>query len=143
MDDRRYPSYPIPGVGAVVFGEQGVLLVRRHKNPGKGLWSVPGGGVEVGESQIEAVQREVLEETGVQCTVVKFLSTYDIILPDDSNKTEFHFLLNHYLAKAETVELTPEVPEAEVAWFKLDALPVDEMPPAVIDLIETGRREMK
>ena len=142
MNDRRYPSFPIPGVGAVVFGTQGVLLVRRHKEPGKGLWSVPGGGVEVGETQVDAVRREVFEETGVECTVSKFLSTYDVIIPDTSNNIEFHFLLNHYLAKAETEKIRSEVPEAEVSWFRLNALPVEEMPPEIIELIENGRKHL-
>jgi len=127
MDDRRYPKFPIPGVGGVVFGPQGVLLVKRHKEPGKGLWSVPGGGIELGETQTDAVEREVFEETGVMCKVVKFLSTYDVIILDDKTDVEFHFLLNHYLAEALTEDIQAEVPEAEVGWFQLDALPKDEM----------------
>ncbi len=142
MNDRRYPSFPIPGVGAVVFGTLGVLLVRRHKEPGKGLWSVPGGGVEVGETQMDAVKREVFEETGVECSVIKFLSTYDVIIPDASNNIEYHFLLNHYLTKAETEKIRFEVPEAEVSWYKLDALPVEEMPPVIIELIDDARKHL-
>ncbi|MFW9848457.1 MAG: NUDIX hydrolase [Candidatus Thorarchaeota archaeon] len=142
MGDRSYPLFPIPGVGAVVFGKSGILLVRRFKEPAKGFWSVPGGGVEVGETQEEAVVREVLEETGVHCTILKFLSTYDIIIPDKNGEIEYHFLLNHYLAKANSEEIHREVPEAEVSWFSFDALPVDEMPPEVLELIKTGKREM-
>ncbi len=44
MSKRRYPCFPIPGVGAIVIGSKGVILVRRDKDPGKGLWSIPGGG---------------------------------------------------------------------------------------------------
>ncbi|MDF1540244.1 MAG: NUDIX domain-containing protein [Candidatus Thorarchaeota archaeon] len=43
MVERKYPSFPIPGVGAIVVGKRGILLVRRDKDPGKGLWSIPGG----------------------------------------------------------------------------------------------------
>lgn len=49
MNDRAYPKFPIPGVGAVVVGPKGLLLVRRFREPGKGLWSIPGGAIEVGE----------------------------------------------------------------------------------------------
>jgi ADP-ribose pyrophosphatase YjhB (NUDIX family) len=45
--------------------DQRLLLVRRGRPPGRGLWSVPGGRVEPGESPTEAVVREVLEETGL------------------------------------------------------------------------------
>ena len=62
MNERSYPHFPIPGVGAIVVGSKGVLLVRRDKDPGKGFWSIPGGGVEVGETQEESLIREVEEE---------------------------------------------------------------------------------
>jgi 8-oxo-dGTP diphosphatase len=52
--------------GAVVLDGHGrLLLVRRGNEPGRGLWSVPGGRVEPGESVAAAVEREVREETGL------------------------------------------------------------------------------
>jgi 8-oxo-dGTP diphosphatase len=60
----------VPCVGAVVLDDAGrLLLVRRGREPSRGLWSVPGGRVERGESGPEAVRREVLEETGLNVTV--------------------------------------------------------------------------
>jgi ADP-ribose pyrophosphatase YjhB (NUDIX family) len=60
----------VPCVGAVVTDGAGrLLLVRRGREPSRGLWSVPGGRVEPGESGPEAVRREVLEETGLSVTV--------------------------------------------------------------------------
>ncbi|SNR89436.1 NUDIX domain-containing protein [Geodermatophilus saharensis] len=57
-------------VGAVVLDDAGrLLLVRRRNAPGRGLWSVPGGRVEPGESLVAAVAREVREETGLQVRV--------------------------------------------------------------------------
>ena len=55
----------VPCVGAVVVHDGQLLLVRRGQEPGKGLWSVPGGRVEAGESLAEACVREVREETGL------------------------------------------------------------------------------
>ncbi len=53
-------------VGAVVLDSRGrLLMVRRGNEPGRGLWSVPGGRVEAGESVAAAVEREVQEETGL------------------------------------------------------------------------------
>ncbi|QGK68890.1 NUDIX domain-containing protein [Allosaccharopolyspora coralli] len=61
---------PLPCVGAVVHDDQGrLLLVRRANEPRRGLWSLPGGRVESGESDRSAVAREVLEETGLSVTV--------------------------------------------------------------------------
>jgi ADP-ribose pyrophosphatase YjhB (NUDIX family) len=60
----------IPCVGAVVRDDDGrLLLVRRANEPGRGLWSVPGGRVEAGETAEQAVVREVAEETGLQVVV--------------------------------------------------------------------------
>jgi 8-oxo-dGTP diphosphatase len=60
----------VPCVGAVVLDDAGrLLLVRRGRQPSRGLWSLPGGRVEPGESPTEAVAREVLEETGLHVRV--------------------------------------------------------------------------
>jgi ADP-ribose pyrophosphatase YjhB (NUDIX family) len=56
----------VPCVGALTYdAHHRLLLIRRRNDPGRGLWSVPGGRVEPGESDAEAVVREVAEETGL------------------------------------------------------------------------------
>jgi ADP-ribose pyrophosphatase YjhB (NUDIX family) len=68
----------VPCVGAVVHDDEGrLLVVRRGHDPGAGLWSIPGGRVEHGESDVEAVVREVLEETGLHVTVGVHLGTVE------------------------------------------------------------------
>lgn len=64
------PKRRVPCVGALVHDDEGrLLVVRRGREPGRGLWSVPGGRVEPGENDVTAVEREVLEETGLHVTV--------------------------------------------------------------------------
>jgi 8-oxo-dGTP diphosphatase len=137
MNDRRYPQHPIPGVGAIVVGRKGILLARRDKPPGEGFWSIPGGGVEIGENQKESVFREVLEETGIECEVLDLVSTDDLITLDDTGVVEFHFLLNHYLARALTEDTRPEFSNGEVAWFHPDKLPEDMVNQEIIDLLNS------
>ena len=62
------PERPVvPCVGAIVHDADGrLLLVRRRNEPGRGLWSVPGGRLEPGETVPAAVEREVREETGLR-----------------------------------------------------------------------------
>jgi 8-oxo-dGTP diphosphatase len=60
----------VPCVGAVVTDETGrLLMVLRGREPSRGLWSIPGGRVEPGESDAEATAREVREETGLVVAV--------------------------------------------------------------------------
>ncbi|MDF5755481.1 NUDIX hydrolase [Spongiactinospora sp. TRM90649] len=56
-------------VGAVVFDGDRMLLIRRGRPPGEGLWSLPGGRIEPGETDHQALARELLEETGLRVTV--------------------------------------------------------------------------
>lgn len=66
MDTYGVSGSEIPCVGAVVTDARGrLLLVRRGHDPGAGLWSLPGGHIEPGESDAEALVREMLEETGL------------------------------------------------------------------------------
>jgi 8-oxo-dGTP diphosphatase len=59
-------GYGIPCVGAVVTDGHGrLLLIKRGHDPGAGLWSLPGGRIEPGETDAEALVREMLEETGL------------------------------------------------------------------------------
>ena len=68
----------VPCVGAIVRNDEGrLLLVRRGTEPGRGLWSVPGGRVEPGEGSREATAREVLEETALQVAVGDLVGTVE------------------------------------------------------------------
>ncbi len=75
---------PVRCVGAVVTDEAGrLLLVRRANEPGRGLWSLPGGRVEPGETDAEALAREVAEETGLAVRVGRLvgrvrIGSYDV-----------------------------------------------------------------
>jgi ADP-ribose pyrophosphatase YjhB (NUDIX family) len=69
-NSRMSDGAPVPCVGSVLADGQGrLLLIRRANEPGRGLWSLPGGRVEPGETDEQAVVREVAEETGLTVTV--------------------------------------------------------------------------
>jgi len=67
------PARPELAVGAVAVRDGHLLMIRRGHEPGAGLWSVPGGRVEAGETLHEAVVREVAEETGLAVEVGRYL----------------------------------------------------------------------
>ncbi len=137
MKERLYPSRPMAAVGAVVIGRRGVLLVRRDKDPGRGRWSIPGGVVEIGETQEQAVVREVREETGIDVRVIRIIDSFDLITRDNEGRIRFHYVINHYLARtdSEDAEPVPESAEAVAAWFAPEELDNVDAPREVINLI--------
>ncbi len=142
MRRRRYPRYPLPGVAGIVVGPDGILLVRRDTPPSEGLWSVPGGVIETGETQEVALVREVKEETGISVQVLEAMNTIDLISLDDEGKVEYHFVLSYFLAKAKTRTTRAESRRAEVRWFALDELPEYEMHPRVYDIIQASMKKL-
>ena len=71
-DDRLYPLRPILAVSLAVFRGDLVLIARRAKAPLRGLYSLPGGVVEIGETLQEAALRELQEEVGLQAEILGF-----------------------------------------------------------------------
>jgi ADP-ribose pyrophosphatase YjhB (NUDIX family) len=68
------PNRIVPAVTAVVANEAGEILLQRRAD--NGLWALPGGVVEVGESVAQAVLREVKEETGLDVEPVGIVGVY-------------------------------------------------------------------
>ena len=75
--------------GAIFRGEE-VLLVRRGRAPALGLWSLPGGHIEAGETAREALSRELMEETGIRARLSGVADAVDVIRRDDGGAVIFH-----------------------------------------------------
>jgi 8-oxo-dGTP diphosphatase len=119
---RLYPDRPVVGVGAVVWRGDRVLLVRRGRPPRLGQWSLPGGGQLVGETLLEAVAREVHEETGLALDEIRLLTTLDLIDRDADGRVRYHYTLVDFTAEAGPGEAMAGDDADAVAWFGLDAL---------------------
>ncbi len=104
---RKYPDRPIIGVGAVIVDEGKVVLIRRRFEPLAGQWSIPGGGVELGETLEACVVREMHEETGLQVEVGPIIEVFDRISSDDEGRVAYHFVLVDYLCWPTGGQLQP------------------------------------
>src|SRR5437879_8615956 len=82
MSNREFPEWPLVGVGGVVIDQDRALLVRRARVPALGEWTIPGGLLEVGETLTGAVEREILEETGLTVRVVALIEALERIFSD-------------------------------------------------------------
>jgi mutator protein MutT len=96
-DTRKYPDRPYVGVGAVIVQGGQVLIVKRKYDPLAGRWSLPGGGVELGETLEDSVVREMREETGLDIEVGPVIEVFDRITRDSNGDVRYHFVLVDYL----------------------------------------------
>ena len=96
---RQYPAQPIVGVGAVIFHEGQVVLVKRRFEPLAGQWSLPGGRLELGETLEAGLAREMREETGLEVEVGPVVDVFDRILLDPERKVRYHYVLIDYLCR--------------------------------------------
>lgn len=104
-------------VGALVWGKDGrVLLVRTTK--WRGLWGVPGGKVEWGETLLDAVQREFREEVGLRLEDVQYAQTQESVLSEEFHRPA-HMLLVDFLATTGDHDVTPNEEIEEWVWVHL------------------------
>ena len=96
---REYPNRPIVGVGGVTIHEERVLLIKRAYPPLQGQWSIPGGGLDVGETIADGVRRELKEETGIDVRVLDHIETFERIQRDASGRVQFHYVILDYLCE--------------------------------------------
>ncbi len=115
--DNLFHVSPEAGAEAVVVREGRVLLIRRHDD---GLWALPGGLVDVGETAAEAARRELWEETGLWGRVTRLLGVWDSRLCGSRTKAQ----LFHFVFEVEAGGEPAPTPEAiGAAWVSGDDLP--------------------
>ena len=107
---------PQLAASAAVFKDGRLLIARRALGPGAGLWSLPGGRVEAGETLAEAAAREVMEEVGVEAEIVAVAGIREIVRRDAAGQPVAHFVVIAHAARWRAGEPTIGPEAAEVAW---------------------------
>lgn len=113
-----YPDAPRPAVGAVVFKDNAVLLVRRGKPPAIGNWAIPGGSVRLGETLQAAAEREILEETGIIVRAGKAVYVFDVIEHDEDGGIRFHYVIVDLTAEYISGEPCPGDDATDARWVR-------------------------
>ena len=98
-DSRAYPQRPFLAVSAAIVRDSKVLVVRRARNPALSLYTLPGGVVETGETLLQAVAREVREETALTIEPVALAGHREAIVRDAQGRVERHFVILCFAAR--------------------------------------------
>jgi mutator protein MutT len=123
----------VVGVGVVLVEAGQILLIQRGRDPGRGLWAVPGGKVTRGEPMKEAARREVLEETGLEIEVG------DVVWVGEHIDDDHHIVLVDYAARLLGGELEASDDADEARWVSLEEAMDYPLTPTMYDLMDTLR----
>jgi len=141
-DPRAYPDRPVLAVSAVVVRDGLILVVRRARPPAEGLYTLPGGGVESGETLEAAVEREIREETGLAIEPVDLAGHREVIVRDAAGLVAQHFVILAFAARWRDGEAVPSEELAEARWIdpaELSALPTTE---GLADIVAAALRRL-
>jgi len=136
MSHRLYPGRPIVGVGVLIEEDGRYLLVKRAAEPDAGLWSIPGGLIEVGEKAADAAVREALEETGLSVEIMNQVDVVDKIVRDDDGDVRYHFIIIDFHARPLSGEMRPMDDALDAAWAAPEDFIKYELTPTLVELLK-------
>ena len=116
---REYPDRPIVAVGAVAVKDGKVLLVKRGEEPGRGLWTLPGGAVHPGEALKAAVSRELREECGIEVVVEEIAEVVERMIPDAAGRMQYHYVILDYRARWLRGDPSPSEELEDARWVEI------------------------
>ncbi len=129
-------AHPVPAVGAVVVHDGAVLMVRRARAPSRGVWAVPGGRIELGETLAEAAEREVREETGVRVRAGEPVWSFDSVVRDAGGRIAFHYVIVDLLADYVAGEPRARDDALEARWVRPEDFSGMTVSPPTVELLE-------
>ena len=139
-DSRSYPTRPYLAVSAAIFRAERVLIVRRGVPPMQGIYTLPGGGVELGETLEQAVMREVREETGLAIEPLSLAGYRQVIARDSEGKIERHFVILPFAARYLAGEISLNAELAEAKWLLPSELSGLRTTEGLAEIVTAGER---
>jgi 8-oxo-dGTP diphosphatase len=142
-ETRTYPTRPYLAVSAAIFrGDNRVLIVRRTHPPVRGLYTLPGGAVELGETLEQAVIREVREETGLEVKPVALAGHREVLARDAAGRVERHFVILAFAARLITGEVSLDEELAEAHWLEPEDLSGLATTDGLADIVAAARERI-
>jgi 8-oxo-dGTP diphosphatase len=134
------PSHPQLAVSAAIFRDGKILLVRRAKSPARGLYSLPGGRVEFGETLHTALHREVDEETALKIEIAG-LAGWREVVPGTSGGG--HYVIMSFAARWSSGEPVLNDEHDDFRWLAPEGLGDLNVTDGLPDIIEAARRMLQ
>jgi 8-oxo-dGTP diphosphatase len=116
--DRLYPARPFLAASVAVFREGRVLLASRGKPPWEGVFSLPGGQVETGETLGEAALRELREEVAVEAKLFGFIAPVELIEREADGRVKHHVVIIAHAARWVSGEPRTGPEAREIRWVR-------------------------
>jgi 8-oxo-dGTP diphosphatase len=137
IDPRMYPDRPYLAVSAAIIRDGCVLVARRAKGASTGVFTMPGGVVEAGETLHQALVREIAEETGIAIEPVALAGQREFITRDEAGRVTRHFVILCFACRWVSGEGVPLLEElSELRWLRpaeLDGLATTEGLAEIVD----------
>jgi len=134
--------WPIVAVGAIVWKEDRLLLIRRAHPPRQGQWSIPGGRQEAGETVQQAALREIREEAGIEIALIEVAAVVDLI-ERDGDAILHHYTIIDWLAEWRSGTAVAGDDAAAVGWFREGELAALDLPQLQLKVIADAARKRK
>ena len=112
------------------------MLVKRAAEPDAGLWSIPGGLIELGEKAEDAAVREALEETGLTVEIMNQVDVVDKLVLDDDGNVRYHFIIIDFHARPLSGEMRPMDDALDAAWAAPEEFTKYELTPTLVELLK-------
>ena len=142
-DARSYPQRPYLAVSAAIVRDGKFLLVRRARPPSKGLFTLPGGVVELGETLKQAVEREVREETGMTVEPVALAGFREAVVRDAQDRVERHFVILSFAARWQAGEPVLNEELSEAHWLEPAALAGLATTPGLAEIVAAAFERLR
>ncbi len=141
-DSAGFGVIPRAAVSAAIFCGNSVLLVKRARPPAAGLWSLPGGHIEPGERAIDAMRRELLEETATDAKILGVAGVTDVVQQNDRGGVLFHKVIIVFYGLWCAGDALAGSDANAVQWQEMDTLEMLDLTEGLVEIVSNAKQSL-